>query len=125
MTGKSKIAETGSWMVWAPLAIIGVILFITLGGLVVQALWNWLLPVLFGWPQVSFWQALGILAISRILFGGFGMGGGGTRHKVRRRMADRLEHMTPEEREELRQRLASDFPAEAKPRRSRPRTTRK
>ncbi|MEX2161143.1 MAG: hypothetical protein WD751_04435 [Anaerolineales bacterium] len=128
MTGKSKFTETGSWAVWAPLAIIGVVLFITLGGLVVQALWNWLLPMLFGWPQVTFWQALGVLVLSRILFGGIGMGGGRGRHKARRSMADRLEHMTPEEREELRQRLETAYPQEkesARPRRSKPRTTRK
>jgi hypothetical protein len=35
-------------------------------------LWNWLLPPLFGWRQITFWQALGILALCRILFGGFG-----------------------------------------------------
>ena len=39
-------------------------------------LWNWLLPPLFGVRQVTLWQALGLLALSRILFGGFGRGGG-------------------------------------------------
>ena len=52
-------------------------LFIALGGEVVRLLWNWLLPPLFGWAQITFWQALGLLALCRILFGGFGLHGSG------------------------------------------------
>ena len=54
---------------WRP---IGMALFIAIGGEVVLHLWNWLLPTLFGWRQITFWQALGLLALCRILFGGFG-----------------------------------------------------
>lgn len=82
-----------------PLAMV---LFIAIGGWVVMQLWNWLLPTLFGWPQVTFWQALGILALSRILFGGFGLHNSG-RYSMRRRLAKRKEHMTPEELERLKQ----------------------
>jgi hypothetical protein len=82
----------------APLAMLGMLLFIAIGGGVVQQLWNWLLPPLFGFRQVTFWQALGLLALCRILFGGFGLHGSG-RSGLRRRMAERWEHMTPEERE--------------------------
>ncbi len=60
------------WILLAPLVIGGFGLFIAIGGAVVQLLWNWLLPPLFGWPQVTFWQALGLLALCRILFGGSG-----------------------------------------------------
>ena len=90
------------WIVIAPLAIGGFVLFITLGGEVVRLLWNWLVPPLFGWSQITFWQALGLLALCRILFGGFGLHGSG-RSGVRRRMAERWEHMSPEERERFRQ----------------------
>ncbi len=48
------------------------LLFIAIGGEIVLHLWNWLLPPLFGWRQITFWQALGLLALCRILFGGFG-----------------------------------------------------
>ena len=78
----------------APLAIVGFLLFIALGGEIVLQLWNWLVPPIFGWPQITFWQALGLLALCRILFGGFG--GPGFR---------RTHHMTPEERERFRQRM--------------------
>ena len=99
MTGRMR-----KLILLAPLVILAFLVFIAIGGVVVQQLWNWLLPGLFGWPQVTFWQALGILALCRILLGGFGLrGSSGSR--VGRRMAARWEHMTPEERERLRQGL--------------------
>ena len=90
----------------APLAILGILLFIFIGGESVLLLWNWLVPPLFGWHQLTFWQALGILALCRILFGGFGRHSSSRSNvgsNVRRRMAERWERMTPEERERLRQ----------------------
>jgi hypothetical protein len=64
---------------------IAFVFFIFLGGLVVQWLWNWLLPDIFGLREVAFWEALGLLALSRILFGSFGGGGGHHRHGSDRR----------------------------------------
>jgi hypothetical protein len=94
-------------MIWmAPAAIVGIVVFTTFGGEVVKLLWNWLAPALFGLPQITFWQAFGLLALCRILFGGFG--GGGHRYKsrgMRERMAERCQPMTPEERERIRQGL--------------------
>ena len=55
------------------------VVFIFLGGTVVQWLWNWLVPGIFALRRITFWEALGLLALSRILFGGFGRGGG--RHR--------------------------------------------
>jgi hypothetical protein len=55
--------------------------FITLGGEVVMHLWNWLTPQLFGGKQIGFWQALGLLALCRILFGGLGCHSGNGGHK--------------------------------------------
>jgi len=88
----------------APLAILGMLLFIAIGGELVLLLWNWLLPPLFGWHQITFWQAIGLLALCRILFGGFGRHGS-SRSNFRRRMEERCENMTPEERERFRQRM--------------------
>jgi len=94
------------WFFWAPLAILGILLFIAIGGESVLLLWNWLLPALFGWRQITFWQALGLLALCRMLFGGFGGRGSGGPN-FRRRMTERWERMTPEEREKLRQGMRS------------------
>lgn len=38
---------------------------------VVMALWNWLMPEIFGLTVINFWQALGLLLLSKILFGGY------------------------------------------------------
>jgi hypothetical protein len=73
-------------------------------GLIVMSLWNWLMPALFGWRPIGFWQALGIFILSKILFGGFRGGWGHGRH-WRRRMRERWEQMTPEEREKFRKGL--------------------
>src|SRR5436853_853709 len=107
-------------LIWiAPAAIVGMVIFAFIGGEVVTLLWNWLAPALFGLRQITFWQALGLLALCRILFGGFGLGGGSHRSRSRRRMAERWEQMTPEEREELRQglhdRSRSTTPLDANP----------
>src|SRR3974377_1884046 len=59
-----------------PAAIVGIALFMFLGGWIVMSLWNWLLPALFGWRMITFWQALAMLILCRILFGGVhGRGG--------------------------------------------------
>jgi hypothetical protein len=91
-------------LLWiAPLAIVGIALFVLIGGEIVMRLWNWLMPALFGWRTITFWQALGLLVLCRILFGGWHARGGGHRSRFQRRMAERWEQMTPEEREKFRQ----------------------
>ena len=87
-------------IVIAPAAIVGVLvlvtIFVAIGGEIVKQLWNWLLPPLFGWHQVTFWQAVGILVLCRILFGGHVY-----RSNSRRR--------TPEERERFRKAMRERF----------------
>ena len=92
-------------------ALVGVIAFMFLGGYIVLQLWNWLLPVIFGFRVITFWQALGMLALCRILFGGLGMRGGrrGWRGPMRRRFG----HLTPEERERFRERMRNWAAGEA------------
>jgi len=83
-------------------------------GFVVLGLWNWLMPSIFGLRQISFWQALGLVILSKIFFGSFHSHNG--RRRSWRRMRERWEQMTPEEREKLRERFG-DFcgPAKAEP----------
>src|SRR5262245_41966860 len=104
------------WILFAPLVIMGIVLFTILGGGIVMWLWNWLLPPLFGWPKLTFWQAWAMLALCRILFGGLGLHSRGgssmgrrMKERIRERMAERWEAMTPEERERFRQGMGAHF----------------
>ena len=72
---------------------------------VVARLWNWLMPDLFGLHAITYWQALGLLVLSRILLGGLR----GRPHfgpPWRHRMRERWQQMTPEEREKFRAGMA-------------------
>lgn len=82
---------------WFFLIPVFIAVFILVGGEVVTHLWNWLLPSLFGWRQITFWQGLGLLLLCRILFGGLGHGGPGRRRPCWR------ERMSSEEREKFRE----------------------
>ena len=74
-------------------------------GLLVMSLWNWLMPTLFGVRSITFWQALGVLILSRMLLGGFS--GSSRRHDRhwRARLIDRWGQMWPEERAKFREKL--------------------
>lgn len=91
-----------NWVVRVLKFVVMAALIITLLSFVVMRLWNWLTPVLFGWPVINFWQAAGLLILSKILFGGF-RGRTGRHWYWRHRMMERWEQMTPEERMKFRQ----------------------
>ena len=76
-------------------------LAVTAVSFVVMGLWNILMPSIFAVRAITFWQALGLLVLSKLLFGGFRPHSGGPRW--RRRMMERWEQMTPEEREKFKQ----------------------
>ncbi len=92
-------------IVLAPLAILGLLLVSFLGGEIVMRLWNWLVPGLFGLHAINFWQALGLLILSRILFGSHGFG----RRCGRGRLHDKWEKMSPEDRDRFREGMRSRF----------------
>ena len=92
----------GFWIkraIFIPIAIAaGVFIF----GSVVMLLWNALLPALFGFKVITFWQALGILVLSKILFGGFGGRHSNHRwHSHPNLHGNRWMHLTSEEREKM------------------------
>ena len=68
----TKVFYYGKYVVFG---IIGLIAFTYL----VMLLWNWLVPELFNGPVVNYWQTLGLLVLSKILFAGFS-GGHGKHH---------------------------------------------
>jgi hypothetical protein len=83
---------------------IKIAIFVTIGavvfGFVVKGLWNVLIPPIFGWHTITYWQAIGLLLLTKILFGGFHRHG--RRDPWRRGMKERWEQMTPEDREKFR-----------------------
>ena len=95
-----------SRMVKGLMFVLLLVLCTAIAGFLFMSLWNWLMPALFGLRLITFWQALGLLILSKILFGGFrGRSGqhGPWRWGWRRRWMERWEQMTPEEREKFRQ----------------------
>lgn len=79
------------------LFIAAVLLF---GG-VVMGLWNAILPAVLGVKAITFMQALGILLLSKILFGGFSGRGWRGSPQWNQKMKQRWDNMTPEEREKF------------------------
>jgi len=93
------------WVVKGAAFLVLAIAGIALLSLVVMSLWNWLVPALFRGPAVQYWQAVGLLLLSRILFGGWRGRGGWHGHWRQRMWRERWANMTPEERERLRERF--------------------
>lgn len=54
--------------------IFGPIIFLAVAAAlsaVVMLLWNAIIPTVIGWSVINYWQALGLIVLCRILFGGF------------------------------------------------------
>ncbi len=92
-------------MVWKVGRVIALIAVVALAlGFIIMQLWNGLVPELFGGPVIGYWQAIGLLLLSRILLAGGpgGRGGPWRRSDARHRFAERWAAMSPEERERFR-----------------------
>jgi len=77
-------------------------IFLVVFSFIVMALWNNILVAVLHVSAISFWQALGIFALAKILFGGF-HGAHWGRHQWRNKMQQRWANMTPEDREKFKQ----------------------
>lgn len=98
-------SRKGYWIAKGFKIILLVALAGTVMSYVIMLLWNWLMPGIFGAGIISFWEALGLLVLAKILFG-FGRWGGGywghREYYWKEKMQERLKNMTPEERERFR-----------------------
>jgi len=79
-------------------------------GFITMILWNNLLPQIFHLPQITYWQAVGLLILSRLLFG-FSSHMGGRHHQRMGHMREKWEQMNPQEREEFMQRFHQHRPS--------------
>lgn len=90
-----------------PLAIIA---FIAVFGAIVFGLWNGVLTDVLGVKAITYWQALGILILAKIVFGGFpGRRCCGFRRRWHPEMMERWHAMTPEQRETMRAEMRQRF----------------
>lgn len=89
---------------------IAVAAFLSLISYAVMQLWNNLLPDILHVTTITFWQAMGIFVLCKILFGfgkggrGWGRGGGGAPW-MRAKMEERFKNMTPEQKEKFKQKM--------------------
>ena len=90
------------WSVKGLAVLAAVAALVAVLSLAVMLLWNSLVPELFRGPSLQYWQAFGLLVLSRILFGGL-RGRGWHGHWRQRMWRERWESMTPEERARLRE----------------------
>jgi len=89
------------WYLFIPLIFVAFVAF----GFITMHLWNGLMPLLFHLPEITFWQTIGLMILSRLILGGFGGHRGGHGHHCRRDLHEKWENMTPEEREKFRENM--------------------
>ena len=94
--------KTGKWIV--KMVAFG-LMAIALVGLATMLLWNWLVPELFHGPVISFWQALGLLVLTKILFWSFAKKSHNYGGHWRPYWKDKWNAMTPEVRERFKQKM--------------------
>lgn len=83
--------------------------------LVVMTLWNWLIPSIFvAGPEITYWQALGVLVLSKILFGGFKHHpkppfSSSSRAHWKNKFSEKWSCMDPEKKEKIKKHIHSKF----------------
>lgn len=92
-------------LVFIPLFLI---MIVALLGSLVLWLWNWLMPAIFGLPELTIWQAIGLLVLCRLLVGNIGFGnhhahqhGHCKRDEGKSRLREKWSSMTPQERRHI------------------------
>jgi hypothetical protein len=74
MTGQQNASpgnekRGGRHIAWG---IAAVLVFVLVFGFFVRLLWNWLMPEIFGLRAITYFQAIGLLLLFRLLFGRVG-----------------------------------------------------
>jgi hypothetical protein len=98
-TGKNKWKKKR--LLFIPFMLGGAALLVAL----VMLLWNWLMPEIFGLIPITYWQAGGLLLLSKLLFTGFNFNKRGKKSPFARKamkeefMKEKFMNMTDEEKE--------------------------
>lgn len=96
--------KRGKWIAKVLMMVALGIVAVAAFTLITMYLWNWLVPVLFNGPVISFWQTLGLLVLSKIFFSGFGGRNHGG-HRWKGYWRERWQNMSPEDRERFKQKM--------------------
>lgn len=88
---------------WIVFGLFMVVLF----GFITMYLWNWLMPKIFGLPELTLLETFGLLLLAKIIFGFGGRGGTGNHQKWqwKTRMFNKFENMSSEDRERFKARM--------------------
>ena len=72
-------------------------------GYVTMLLWNALMPLIFSVTSITFWQAVGLLVLARLIFGGLGhhRSKDWNSHRNDYVMRNKIAKMSPEEKKEF------------------------
>jgi hypothetical protein len=86
------------------------IIAIAIVGYITMLLWNWLVPKLFTGPEITYFQALGVLLLSKILFWGLGgkrhgYSGHGSVPYWKQRYYEKFSNMSEAEREAFKKKM--------------------
>lgn len=89
--------------------ILKVVVMLAIFTFATMVLWNNLIPEIFKGPTITYAQALGLLILSRVIFGGFGHGfarrGWGHHYWNKKKFEEKLSKLSPEEQEKFRTRF--------------------
>lgn len=59
-------------VLWVLFFAFAIVAFVAFFGFIFQYLWNWLMPEIFGLITITYWQAIGLIILAKIIFGGIG-----------------------------------------------------
>lgn len=82
--------------------LLGIAMFFAVSA-IVMGLWNCILPDVLGVKAINYWQAVGILILSKILFGGVGGKKGFGKEKWEKLKEERMNGMTDEQKEKFKE----------------------
>src|SRR5271154_5455512 len=91
----SEWPRGAKFAVAAAAAVVFIPAFLTLFGAGTMWLWNWLMPAIFKLPTIGFWQAVGILILSQILFKGGHVGRAGRSHWKKAEVREQMREERP------------------------------